>query len=191
MKNFNLMQGVEYSHWTLKKILEEGDIVIDATVGNGHDTLFLANLVGENGLVYGFDIQEEAINNAKKRLKNNKVKDRVHLMLKSHENLDKFIESNSVSAVLFNLGYLPGSDKNIITKSETTIRAIKSSLKVLKLGGFIVLVIYPGHKGGKKEKEDIIKFSKELDRKKYNILHYNYINQNDKPPEVLIIKKRK
>ncbi|MGM0411299.1 MAG: class I SAM-dependent methyltransferase, partial [Bacillota bacterium] len=172
MKDFNLMQGVEYSHWILKNILEEGDVVIDATVGNGHDTLFLANLVGKNGLVYGFDIQEKAINNAKKRLKDNGVIDRVQLKLKSHENLDKYIESDKVSAILFNLGYLPGSDKNIITKSETTINAIKSSLKVLKLGGLVVLVMYPGHKGGKDEKEEILKFSKDLDKKKYNILHY-------------------
>ena len=190
MKKINLMQGVEYSHWILKQHLEAGDYVVDATVGNGHDTSFLANLVGKNGKVYGFDVQKMALKRAEERLKENNVFDRVKLIFDGHENINEYITEDKIAAILFNLGYLPGSDKEVITKAKTTIKAVKSSIKILKQEGIIVLVIYPGHSGGEKEKQSIIEYAKNLDRKKFNILHYYYLNQENKPPEVMVIKKR-
>ena len=191
MKNKNLMQGVEFSHWILSQHLEEDDFVIDGTVGNGHDTLFLANIVGENGHVLGFDIQEKAIERSKQRLREKGVIDRVELINDGHENILNHVKTgDKAAAILYNLGYLPGSDKEIITKSKTTIKSLKDGLKVLKKGALIVVVIYPGHEGGKKEKEAIISYSENLNRKKYNVLHYYFSNQQNRPPEVLIIKKR-
>jgi len=190
MRDLNLSQGVEYSHLILEKYLEKNDIVIDATVGNGNDTLFLAELVGENGKVYGFDIQQKAIKNTEKKLIENNMASRVDLFQNGHENLKEYVKNNNISAILFNLGYLPGSDKKIITKPKTTIPAIKDGLDLLIKGGIVVLVIYPGHEGGKKEKEKILEYASDLDRKKFNVLHYYYLNQQNKPPEVIVIRKR-
>lgn len=190
MRNLNLMQGVDYSHWILEKYLQKKDIVVDATVGNGNDTLFLAKLVGKSGKVYGFDIQKKAIENTEKKLVENDMLSRVDLIQNGHENIKDYIENNKISVILFNLGYLPGSDKKIITKPKTTIAAIKNGLDLLINGGIIVLVIYPGHKGGKKEKEKILEYTSDLNRKKFNVLHYYYINQQNKPPEVIVIRKR-
>ena len=190
MKKNNLMQGVDYSHSILEKYLEKDDIVIDATVGNGNDTLFLAKLVGENGKVYGFDIQKKAIKNTESKLVENNMLDRVNLIEQGHENIKEHVKSQEIAAILFNLGYLPGSDKDVITTPKTTIPAIRNGLDVLIDGGIMVLVIYPGHDGGKKEKDEIIKLTSDLDRKKFNVLHYYYLNQQNKPPEVLVIRKR-
>lgn len=190
MKDLSLTQGVDYSHQILKKYIEDNDIVVDATVGNGNDTLFLAKLVGENGKIYGFDIQKKAIKNTRKKLIENNYMGRVNLIEDGHENIKEYTENEKISAILFNLGYLPGSDKKIITRPKTTIKAIENGLELLVDGGLIVIVIYPGHEGGKIEKDEIIEYSSDLDRKKYNVLHYYYLNQQNKPPEVLVIRKR-
>ncbi|HKL74469.1 MAG TPA: class I SAM-dependent methyltransferase [Halanaerobiales bacterium] len=190
MKDLSLIQGVEYSHQILKKYIEKKDVVIDATVGNGNDTLFLAKLVGKNGKIYGFDIQRKAIRNTRNKLVENNYSKRVKLIEDGHENMKDHIENEDISAILFNLGYLPGSDKKIITRPNTTLKAIKNGLEILIDGGIIVIVIYPGHEGGKIEKEKIIEYASDLDRKKYNVLHYYYLNQENKPPEVLVIRKR-
>ena len=115
----------------LEKVINKGDIVVDATMGNGYDTKYLAEKVGEEGFVYSFDIQETALKSTKKRLDKENLSDRVKLILDGHENMDKYVEGE-VSCVLFNLGYLPRADHNIITKPETTIKAIKHSLNLLK-----------------------------------------------------------
>lgn len=190
MRDLNLMQGVDYSHQILKKYIEKNDIVVDATVGNGYDTLFLANLVGENGKVYGFDIQEKAIERTKNKLIKKNIFNRVNLIQNGHENIKDYIENDEISSILFNLGYLPGSSKEIITQPKTTIPAIKEGLELLIDGGIIVIVIYPGHEGGKIEKEEILEYASALNKKKYNVLHYYYLNQKNKPPEVLLIRKR-
>ena len=114
----------------LENVINKGDIVVDATMGNGYDTKYLAEKVGEEGFVYSFDIQETALKSTKKRLDKENLSDRVKLILDGHENMDKYVEGE-VSCVLFNLGYLPRADHNIITKPETTIKAIKHSLNLL------------------------------------------------------------
>ena len=101
-----------------------GDTVIDATVGNGHDTLFLARLVGREGLVYGFDIQQVALERTAARLQEAGLQDRVQLIHAGHEELKKYVP-DFVQAVMFNLGYLPGADKSVTTLGHTTLRAIK------------------------------------------------------------------
>ena len=108
-------------------VVSEGDTVVDATVGNGNDTLFLARLVGEKGKVYGFDIQQEAINNTGELLKDLGLQNRVNLICDGHENMDKYI-TGDVKAVIFNLGYLPGGNRGITTLPNTTLSAVESPL---------------------------------------------------------------
>lgn len=183
-------QGVDFSHYLLQTHLDRGVRVIDATIGNGNDTLYLARLVGKDGLVWGFDVQKKAIKNTRNKLEKNNCEDRVQIIHDGHENMDKYIE-NKVSAVIFNLGYLPAGNKEVITRPETTLEALKISLTLLKPEGIIVLVIYTGHDGGKKELKCLLNYAKNLDHQNYNVLHYHFINQKKPPAEVLAIKYRK
>lgn len=180
-----------------KKIIQlavtEGDVVIDATVGNGHDTVFLAEIVGPNGHVFGYDIQEEAITNTKQKLLEKQLLERVTLFQTSHSNILQTIPKKfhgKIAGAMFNLGYLPGGNKEIVTKPQTTIEAIKETLSVLKSEGVIVLVIYHGHEEGKTERDAVLNYAKELDQNEAHVLEYRFINQKNNPPFIIAIEKR-
>ena len=174
----------------LEDVIELGDIVIDATMGNGYDTKYLAEKVGENGLVYSFDVQEEAIKSTRKKLEKSQLIDRVKLILDGHENMDSYI-TEGVSCVLFNLGYLPRAKHQIITKPDTTIKAIEKSLEVLKPHGVISIAIYTGHEGGMDEFNAVFEYVKNLDQTKFNVLNCNFVNQINNPPRLVLIEKKK
>ncbi|MBM7869810.1 tRNA A58 N-methylase Trm61 [Clostridium pascui] len=169
--------------------IKNGDKVVDATVGKGSDTLFLASLVGEEGEVYSFDIQSEAIQATKEKLENNNIKTKVNLILDGHENIDRYVEGG-VKIVMFNLGYLPSFSHNITTKAHTTIEAVQKSLKLLVPKGVVILVIYHGHENGKAEKEALENYTKTLNQKEYNVAQLEFTNQINYPPQLLIIEKR-
>lgn len=185
----NFFNAVEFSHLLLKENITSGDLVVDATAGNGYDSKYLAALVGEEGKVISFDIQKEAINQSKKLLEKDGLKDRVNLILDSHANLDQYI-NKGITAAVFNLGYLPGGDKEIITRKESTITALEKLISLLKNNGIIILVIYSGHPGGEEEKKAIVDFASKLNYKKFNVLNYEFINQPGSPPQILAVKKR-
>lgn len=186
-----LKQPVSYAHELLKDYIVKGDHVIDATVGNGNDTLLLAQLVGSSGKVYGFDIQEMAIQNTKEKLLLTGQLPHVKLIQDGHENLDKYLEKDAkVSAVSFNLGYLPKGDKSIITQPDTTLEAISHSLNYLRRGGIITIVVYSGHEGGQEEKSAVDKFVAQLKQDQYNVLLYKYVNQRNNPPFLYVIEKK-
>ena len=170
----------------IEKMIKEGSIVVDATVGNGNDTLKLSNAVGKSGKVYGFDIQKEAIESAKKQ---EYRYDNVIFFNESHEKIEKFV-SEKVDAVIFNLGYLPGGDHNISTKSETTLPAIEKSMSMLSPEGIVLLVIYRGGDTGFEESESVVKYLKNIDYRCFNVLFYNYINRPKNPPMVAVIQKK-
>ena len=173
----------------LEDVIELGDIVIDATMGNGYDTKYLSEKVGENGLVYSFDVQEEAIKSTRKKLEKSQLIDRVKLILDGHENMDSYI-TEGVSCVLFNLGYLPRAKHQIITKPDTTIKAIEKSL-VLKPHGVVSIAIYTGHEGGMDEFNAVFEYVKNLDQTKFNVLNCNFVNQINNPPRLVLIEKKK
>jgi len=143
-----LSKSVEYSHKLINKIANKEKVAIDATLGNGHDSLFLSPLFRQ---VYSFDIQDLAIKRSKEKLRDY---NNVTIIHDSHSNLDKYI-NDKVDLVLFNLGFLPGSDKKIATNSYTTIQAIAKSYKLLNDDGKIIIIGYSRHLGGKKEIKDI------------------------------------
>lgn len=177
----------------LEKAVRTGDTVVDATLGNGHDTLFLANLVGENGMVFGFDVQEEAILSSKTRIEQQGLQDRVTIFHKGHEQLLEMIPSEhhgKITGAIFNLGYLPGSDKTIVTKPETTISAIEQLLKILAPEGIIILVIYHGHEEGATERDALMEYCQYIDQKQAHVLQYQFINQQNHPPFIVAIEKR-
>lgn len=187
-----LHNSLSFTHELIKKTVKPGDTVIDATVGNGGDTLLLADLVGEKGNVIGFDIQNTAIANTTEKLENHNLEDRVSLHQTGHEYLlSVYSKPESVSVIVFNLGYLPTGDKRIITSPDTTLKAIESGLSVLKKNGLVLIMIYYGHDGGLDEKEAVLNYVRSLPQTHYNVLKYDFINQKNNPPFLLAIEKRK
>lgn len=187
-----LERVLPFSKTLLKMAIEQGDIAIDATIGNGHDTVYLAELVGENGHVYGFDIQDDAIKATASRLSENGLSGRVTLFKESHENAAACLPESAVgnaAAAIFNLGYLPGGDKEVVTKPQSTIHAIEQLFNVMKPGGIIVLVIYHGHPGGKQERDAVLEYVQQLDQKQAHVLQYQFLNQKNSAPFIVAIEK--
>lgn len=173
----------------LEKIVQKGDTVIDATMGNGYDTVYLGYLVGEAGKVYAFDVQEEAIKSTKKKVERDNMTDRVELILDGHQNIDKYV-TEEVSCVVFNLGYLPRAKHVVITKPDTTLEAIKKSLTLLKPNGIISIAAYIGHEGGLEEKDFICEYLNNLDQNEFNVLHMQFTNQINNPPQLILVEKK-
>ncbi len=147
---------VQQAHLAIEQVVTAGDITIDATVGNGHDTLFLATRVGPSGKVYGFDIQQQALDSAYRRLDDAGESAQVSLYHAGHEMMAMLLPpsvAGRVRAVMFNLGYLPGGDKQRTTGASTTLAAVQASLSLLAPGGVLSLLAYTGHPGGREEAE--------------------------------------
>ncbi|AQY51398.1 rRNA methyltransferase [Listeria weihenstephanensis] len=187
----NLKSILPFSHDLLTRLLVPGDIVVDATAGNGHDTAFLAELVGINGHVFSFDIQQQAIDATTELLKEKQLADQVTLFCESHANMTSLLADQSIKAAIFNLGYLPGGDKTITTLADTTIQAIESALSLLAVGGIVILVIYHGHPEGQTEKSAVLHYAESLAQEQFHVLEYRFINQRNNPPFVIAIEKRK
>lgn len=186
-----LKRSLHYSHELLQEVIESGDTVVDATMGNGNDTLFLAQLVGESGKVHAFDIQEQALHKTQQKIHEHGCENQTELHLLGHENLSTVIDdSDVISAAIFNLGYLPKGDKTIVTKEDTTIKAIEELLLRLNRHGRIILVIYDGHEDGKIEKTNVLNFVSTLPQEQYNVLNYQFINQRNSPPSLICIEKK-
>ena len=190
LKRRNTYQGFNRS--ILNKVrqicednLKENDLVVDMTIGNGNDTLFLCNIV-KNGHVFGFDIQDIAVNNTKKLLDKNNINNYT-LYNEGHENINKTLNDykGKISLILFNLGYLPNGNKDITTNHTTTLKALKNSLNMLNNKGLILIVLYP-HPEGINEEIVIKNYLKE------NNINYNeYHNTNNiNSPFLIEIKKK-
>ncbi len=169
-------------------VLKPGDTAVDATVGNGRDTVFLARLVGERGRVWAFDIQQQALAAAAKLLEKEGLASRVTLIHRGHEDLARYVDDN-VGAVMFNLGYLPGGDRSLVTRPDTTLLALEAALLKLRPGGVVTVVIYRGHSGGKEEEESLLGFCSKLNQASYTVMHYRMLNQINDPPSLLAIEK--
>ena len=181
---------IKLSHEYWKNNLSIGDIAIDATIGNGFDFIVLSKLVlSENfGFLYGFDIQKKALQNTKKIFLDNFDKNflnRTKIFQESHEDFSQILEKPKL--IVYNLGYLPGSDKTITTKTESTLKSIKNGLRISQ---FLSITCYPGHLEGEKEEVEILNFLKNLDRKEFEICYHKWINR-EKSPTLIWIKNLK
>lgn len=172
--------------------LRPGEIAVDATVGTGVDTAFLAEKIGSKGRVYGFDVQPEALNQAERRLIDAGLADRVTWLLQSHAEMAQHLPpaaKGQLGAVMFNLGYLPGSDQQVITTSASTIQALDIALEWIRPGGVITVVAYPGHPGGDEEADAVRRWAADLPAAAYQALCYEFINQSGKRPFLLAVTK--
>lgn len=168
--------------------VSEGDLVVDATCGNGRDTLFLAELVGKTGKVFSFDIQVEALAKTRRLLEANNLSNRVNLIQSGHEHIQDYVHGR-VAAVMFNLGYLPGGDHGITTRPDTTVAALAKSLQLLCTGGIVTIVVYSGHEGGKEEKDALLNYCSHLNQDQFTALYYTIINQINEPPSLLVLER--
>ena len=160
-----------------------------ATAGNGNDTLYLAKLVGVEGQVIAFDIQEDAVANTEKRLQEQDMSERAKVVLDSHVNMASYAKENTVDCIVFNLGYLPGGDHKMATQANSSIEAMNVALKLLKKKGLLSVTIYSGGDSGFEEKDAVLSWLRQLDQRKYLVLVTEYYNRQNNPPiPVRIIK---
>ncbi|WP_239323886.1 class I SAM-dependent methyltransferase [Snodgrassella gandavensis] len=183
-----LLNILDFVHASIQQVVQAGDTVIDATAGNGHDTLFLAKCVGEQGKVMAFDIQKAALQATSKRLVNADMRERVELIEAGHEHLDDYIEGE-ISAIMFNLGYLPGADKNCTTKASTTLQAMQAGLAHLAINGVLAAVLYPGHEQGRIEAHAVQEWAAGLPQQQIAVLKYAFINRVHNAPYALLLQK--
>ncbi len=148
------MRLTKLAHALLGASLRPGDTVLDATAGNGHDTMFLARQVGPSGRVYAMDIQEAALTSARARLAAESLDARVTWIPGDHAHLAELLPENTkgrLRAVVFNLGYLPGGDRSVTTRAASTCAALESVLALLGPAGLLSVTCYRGHPGGDTE----------------------------------------
>ncbi len=184
------MRATDLAHLLLEKKIQPGDLAIDATVGNGHDTLFLAKLVGPTGNVIGFDIQQSALEAATIRVQEHP---QVKLIQCGHEFMSRHIPPSftRLSAVMFNLGYLPHTSdeqRAITTTPQTSMMALQQALSHLGKRGLITIILYSGHEGGDLEAETIRDYAKSLPDE-FAVTHYARLNAKRPAPELIVIER--
>lgn len=179
----------ELSKFFMSQVIKPGDYVIDATAGNGYDTLFLANLVLDKGKVFSFDIQKQAIESTRNLLMKEGILYRVTLYHMNHIYIKEYVH-DKIKGAMFNLGYLPGGDHSITTKGHSTITALKQVLELLLSGGLVSICLYYGHLEGRKELKEVLSFIQTLDYKVYNVVKIDPYNKIHHPPKLVIIEKR-
>jgi len=165
-----------YARDFISQVITTGDTVIDATAGNGHDSLFLATRVGNKGCVYAFDIQQQAIRNVRKRLDESDQSQQLTLVQDGHQNMKRHIPVSLhgfVKAVMFNLGYLPGADHQLTTQTDTTLQALDVATAMLAPGGLISIIAYPGHPSGKLETQRLKRWASDLPDTKFTVNSIN------------------
>lgn len=182
----------EFAHRLIARRLQAGDVAVDATAGNGHDTLLLAGIVGDTGEVFAFDVQACALAATATSLRDKSLDRKVHLHQRGHEDLAEVVPGcyhGRVSAVMFNLGYLPGGDKSLITREQTTLSALQQALDILKEGGLCTIVCYPGHEGGAQEAQAVSRFIGGLDHALFRVERHDSEYRVNHPPFLLAVEK--
>ena len=170
--------------------LYDGARAVDATMGNGRDTLWLCERVGESGRVYAFDVQPEAVSRTRERIGAAGMAARAELFCAGHERMAEFVPE-AVDAVMFNLGWLPGAAHGVTTRAETTLKAVDAALGLLKPDGLMTVCVYPGHEEGARELDALMKWAAELDDRRYDALVKCYLNQPNDPPRLIAVKRKK
>lgn len=188
MSDFELRSARYLASDHLSRTVKPGDTVVDATMGNGHDTCFLAELVGEAGRVIAFDLQQVAVDSTSARLAEAGLRDRCELYCLGHEHMREKV-SSPVRAVAFNLGWLPGGDKQITTRWETTKAALEQALALLLPLGICTVCAYPGHEAGDVERRQLTEFLSSLRPQEFNVLHQKFLNAGPNAPECFVIQR--
>ena len=182
---FNLFKYVgdisQISHYIIDKFLDNKNIAVDATLGNGHDTDFLVERFKK---VYAFDIQKCACDSYL-----DKNIESVKVVNDSHDKINEYVREN-VDCIMYNLGFLPGGNKEITTMHESSLKSIKDGLELLNNGGIMSIAIYRGHDEGKREENIILEYLKNLSKSKYGVMYHSFLNRSDTSPVLVIVEKK-
>ncbi|TXI40270.1 MAG: methyltransferase domain-containing protein [Nitrosomonas sp.] len=195
MPGFPLFRShLDLAHTYWKQLVSIGDTVIDATCGNGHDTLMLARLVIDDsaGDVYGLDIQSTAIDNSRQLLHQELPThhlQRIHLLQQCHSTFPDMITAASVKLIVYNLGYLPGGNKSLTTRVETTLQSLNAAVKLLSPGGCLSITLYPGHPEGAIEESQVLPLIRSLSSSEWSCCHHQWINRPISAPSLLLVQK--
>lgn len=184
---------LNFAHTLATGTLRDGGGAVDATIGNGHDTVALARAVGAEGTVHGFDVQAAALEATRERLAAASLAGRTDLHCVGHEQMAQHLPDplhGTVGAVMFNLGYLPGSDSERTTQPDTTVAALEAALQLLRPGGIVTVVLYTGHAGGAEEAQAVETWATDRDQDRVQALSYRFVNQQNDPPRLLALEKR-
>lgn len=179
------MNHLHFAHSLWQAHVRPEDVVIDATCGNGHDTLFLSGLVPA-GRVFAFDIQEKAIQNTQELLKKHGREERVTLLQKSHVDLQKI--PSPPRLIVYNLGYLPGGDKGVTTQTDTTLESVAAGLKMLPEGGALSITCYPGHAEGAREEKALVEFLRTLPSHQWTVRYHQWVNRPKAPSLLWVVR---
>jgi SAM-dependent methyltransferase len=180
--------AVPLAHFFLRERVRSGDLVVDATCGNGQDTLLLAELAGEAGRVLAFDIQATAIERTRDRLVAAGLEKRVELILSGHELFSEFL-SEPAKAFVFNLGYLPSGGDRTKTAAASTLKALEQAQKLLQPSGLILISVYTGHEGGVEEWGAVKGWCETLLPLEFNVWRSCQLNRSDKAPFLVLVEK--
>lgn len=182
----------EIAHAEVRKVLNAGDLALDATCGNGHDTLFLARLVGLAGTVWAMDRQAEAIARVRARLDAESIT-HVQLLEGCHSRLGESLAPDAagrIAAVMFNLGYLPSGDHAVVTRSATTIPALAAAATLLRRGGVLSVLAYTGHPGGEEEAEAVRSWTEGLPADEFETERIAPGDPRSRPPVLFVIHRK-
>ncbi len=168
--------------------IKPGGAAVDFTMGNGHDTLWLSRAMGADSRVYAFDVQQAALDNTGKLLKTENAPENYKLILDSHHNVKKYVRE-PICVGLFNLGWLPGSDRSVTTMRDTTLMAVKSAIELMDDDAGILIAVYPGHEEGRLEGEELELFLGTLSNKQFCVTKMRIIN-SPKAPYFLLLEKK-
>ena len=190
-KLFQSHLDLAYHYW--QSVVELGDIVIDATCGNGKDTLKLAQLAlePERGALYAYDIQAQAIATTQEYLAHNlspTIISRIKFMLANHNTFDDRIHPSSVKLIVYNLGYLPGGNKTLTTQASTTTTSLQAAIHLIAPGGAISITCYPGHPAGIEEEKCVLEYAASLNPKEWSSCYHQWLNRKAAPSLLLLQK---
>lgn len=187
--NIPALRGpVPLSHLLIRQFIKPGDRVIDATCGNGNDTLMLAELVGNQGKVWAFDVQQKAIEETSKRLAQSDCREFSELIHAGHETMATHCCA-PINGVMFNLGYLPGGDRSLITQPDSTLAGLEQALAILVSGGIVAITIYSGHDGGDVERSVLEERLTQLPPNKFHVWRMGQMNVSGNAPYLILIQK--
>ncbi len=188
VKKMQTLNAIKLAQQLLLNKVNKAQRLVDATAGNGKDTLFLAKNSAKDAVVWSFDIQEAAILKTKQLLSHHKLSDKVKLIVDSHANMDCYI-TEEIDVAMFNLGYLPNNDHKITTEEQSTIAALQKILGLLSIGGMISLVAYTGHQEGYWEQKAVQELFTSLPSELFTVGCWSMINHSNNPPILYVVEK--
>jgi hypothetical protein len=193
-RQFLLFQShLDLAHHYWQRLLYNGGWAIDATLGNGKDTLKLAQLLaGKPGGIIGIDIQPQAVQRTLEHLQDHLSPEelgRIHLFCQSHETFPALAEQHLIQLIVYNLGYLPKGNKQVTTMATSTLESVNKGFNMIAPGGALCITCYPGHEEGSREEQELLHCLSCLDATSWNVCHHAFPNRT-LSASVFLIQKR-